>query len=97
MRKRLAKALFNVSEEDLASKRTFYHSMELLLVGVVALAVGFFAADYLKPRPVPLKTDANAQRPAGTIVPPDTSPPLKPSGEVDPSIKRPEKGTDQHG
>jgi hypothetical protein len=44
-----------------------------------------------------LKTDANAQRPAGTIVAPDTSPPLKPSGEVDPVLKKPEKGTDQHG
>jgi hypothetical protein len=97
MRKRLAKVLFNISEDDFASQRTFYHTMELLVVGVIALAIGFFAADYLK-RPAPaLKTDANAQRPAGTIVAPDTSPPLKPSGEVDPVLKKPEKGTDQHG
>jgi hypothetical protein len=97
MRKRLAKVLFNISEDDFASQRTFYHTMELLVVGVIALAIGFFAADYLK-RPAPaLKTDANAQRPAGTVVPPDTSPPLKPSGEVDPVLKKPEKGTDQHG
>ena len=97
MRKRLAKALFNISDDDFASRRTFYHSMELLVVGGVALAVGFVAADYLKASPPPLKTDANAQRPAGTVVAPDTSPPLKPSGEVDPAIKRPVKGVDQHG
>jgi len=97
MRKRLAKALFNISEDDFASRRTFYHSMELLAVGTVALAIGFFAADFMKPPPPTLKTDANAQRPAGTIVAPDTSPPLKPSGEVDPVLKKPEKGTDQHG
>ena len=95
MRKRLAK-FFN-KEDDLASRRTFYHSMELLVVGAVALAVGFFAADYLKGRPSSLKADANAQRPAGTVIPPDTSPPLKPSGVVDPTLKKPEKGTDQHG
>jgi hypothetical protein len=63
----------------------------------VALAVGFFAADYIKGKPSSLKVDANAQRPAGTVVPPDTSPPLKPSGVVDPVLKKPEKGTDQHG
>ena len=97
MRKRLAKALFNISEDDLASRRTFYHSMELLVVGAVALGIGFFAADFLRPTPAPLKTDANAQRPAGVVVPPDTSPPLKPSGVVDPVLKKPEKGTDQHG
>lgn len=95
MRKRLAK-FFN-KEDDLASQRTFYHSMELLVVGVVALTIGFFASDFLRPAPPVLKTDANAQRPAGTIVLPDTSPPLKPSGEVDPVLKKPEKGTDQHG
>jgi hypothetical protein len=95
MRKRLAK-FFN-KEDDLANRRTFYHSMELLVVGAVALAVGFFAADFLKGKPAPLKADANAQRPAGVIVPPDTSPPLKPSGEVDPVLKKPEKGADQHG
>lgn len=97
MRKRLAKALFNISEEDFASRRTFYHSMELLVVGAVALAIGLFAADFIKGTPAPLKADANAQRPAGTVVPPDTSPPLKPSGEVDPSIKTPEKGVAPHG
>ena len=95
MRKRLAK-FFN-KEDDLASRRTFYHSMELLVVGAVALAVGFFAADLLKSKPPAMKTDANAQRPAGIVVPPDTSPPLKPSGEVDPVLKKPEKGADQHG
>jgi hypothetical protein len=97
MRKRLAKALFNISEEDFASRRTFYHSMELLVVGAVALAIGLFAADFIKGPPPALKSDANAQRPAGTVVPPDTSPPLKPSGEVDPSLKRPEKATAPHG
>lgn len=95
MRKRLAK-FFN-KEDDLASRRTFYHSMELLVVGAVALAIGFFAADVFKSKPASLKADANAQRPAGTVVPPDTSPPLKPSGEVDPVLKKPEKGADQHG
>lgn len=94
MRKRLAK-LFN--KDDLASRRTFYHSMELLAVAAVALAIGFFAADFIKGTPRSLKTDANAQRPVGTVVPPDTSPPLRPSGEVDPVMKKPEKGTDQHG
>lgn len=97
MRKRLAKALFNISEDDLASRRTFYHSMELLVASGVALAIGFFAADFLKGTPQGLKADANAQRPAGTVVAPDTSPPLKPSGVIDPALKRPEKGTDQHG
>lgn len=97
MRKKLAKALFNISEDDFASRRTFYHSMELLAVGMVALVIGFFAADFIKRAPPALKTDANAQRPAGTVVAPDTSPPLKPSGEVDPVMKKPEKGTDQHG
>jgi hypothetical protein len=53
MRKRLAKALFNISEEDFASRRTFYHSMELLVVGAVALAIGLFAADFIKGRPAP--------------------------------------------
>ena len=95
MRKRLMK-YFN-KEDDLANRRTFYHSMELMAVGVVALGIGFFAADFLKGAPPALKTDANAQRPAGVIVPPDTSPPLKPSGEVDPVLKKPEKGSDQHG
>jgi len=76
---------------------TFYHSMELLAVGMIALAIGFFAADFMKRPPPALKTDANAQRPAGTVVAPDTSPPLKPSGEVDPALKKPEKGTEQHG
>ena len=65
--------------------------------GLVALAIGFFAADFLKGKPASLKTDANAQRPAGMVIPPDTSPPIKPSGEVDPVLKKPEKGTDQHG
>jgi hypothetical protein len=97
MRKRLAKALFNISEEDFASRRTFYHTMELLVVGAVALAIGLFAADFMKAPPAALKTDANAQRPAGVVVPPDTSPPLKPSGEVDPVMKKPGKGVDQHG
>jgi hypothetical protein len=97
MRKRLAKALFNINEEDLASRRTFYHTMELLAVGMIALVIGFLAADFIKGKPQSLKTDANAQRPAGTVVPPDTSPPLRPSGEVDPVLKKPEKGTDQHG
>jgi hypothetical protein len=95
MRKRLAK-FFN-KEDDLASRRTFYHSMELLAVGVVALVIGFFASEYLKRSPPPLKTDANAQRRPGTVIPPDTSTPLKPSGEVDPVLKKPEKGSDQHG
>ena len=94
MRKRLAKLL---NKDDAASRRTFYHSMELLVVAAVALAIGIFAADYLKPKPRSLQPDANAQRPPGTIVPPDTSPPLRPTGEVDPVLKKPEKGTDQHG
>ncbi|RPI39101.1 MAG: hypothetical protein EHM59_22450 [Betaproteobacteria bacterium] len=67
------------------------------MASVVALAIGFFAADFLKGTPQSLKGDANAQRPAGTVVAPDTSPPLKPSGVVDPVLKKPEKGTDQHG
>lgn len=97
MRKRLAKALFNISEDDFASRRTFYHSMELLAVGGIALAIGFVAADFVKGPSQSLKTDANAQRPAGTVVAPDASPPLKPSGVVDPVLKKPEKGADQHG
>jgi hypothetical protein len=37
MRKRLAKLL---NRDDLASRKTFYHSMELLAVATVALAMG---------------------------------------------------------
>lgn len=95
MRKRLKKLL---NPDDPASRRTFYHSMELLAVATVALAIGFIASDYVRAnRAAPtLKTDANTQRP-GMVVPPDTAPPLKPSGEVDPVLKKPEKGADQHG
>lgn len=96
MRKRIKKLL---NPDDPAARKTFYHSMELLAVATVALVVGFVAADYVKGNraQASLKTDANAQRPAGVVVPPDTSPPLKPSGEVDPVLKKPEKGTDGHG
>lgn len=96
MRKRIKNLL---NRDDPAARKTFYHSMELLAVATVALVVGFVAADYVKGNraQASLKTDANAQRPAGVVVPPDTSPPLKPSGEVDPVLKKPEKGTDGHG
>ena len=94
MRKRLNKLL---NPDDVASRRTFYHSMELLAVAAVALAIGFFAAEFLRAPPQTMKTDANEQRPPGTVVAPDKSPPLRPSGEVDPVLKKPEKGTDQHG
>lgn len=93
MRKKLEK-MFN--RDDPAGRRTFYHSMELLAVAAIALAIGFFAGDLVKGSGRALASDANSQRP-GHVVPADTSPPLRPSGEIDPSIKQPVKGSDQHG
>ena len=85
--------------EDIRTGRTFNRSMGLLAAGAIAAAIGLVVADEQGTalHQHASQTDANEQRPAGALAPGMEVPFAAPSRVLDPTLSRPDAGSDQHG
>jgi len=85
--------------EDIQTGRTFNRSMGLLAAGAIAAAIGLVAVDEQGTalHRNASQTDANEQRPVGAMAPGMDVPFTAPSRVLDPTLSRPEAGSDQHG
>lgn len=84
--------------DDAQAGAAFKRSMGLLAAVAIAVGVGLAIVDVpeadLSPRV--LRTDANANRPAGVPTPAGAPAAASPQ-ELDPTLSRPDRGSDQHG
>jgi hypothetical protein len=85
--------------EDIQTGRTFNRSMGLLAASAIAVAIGLVTVGEggNEQRRNLSQTDANEQRPVGVALPGVDVPFTAPSRVLDPTLSRPDAGSDQHG
>jgi hypothetical protein len=89
----------SVGSDDVQGGKAFRRSMGLLAAVTVAAAAGLAVVDVQEGGATPnfLRTDANDHRPAGAPTPLAETPLVAPAGNPDPTLSRPDRGSDQHG